>query len=596
VPGEEPAHNYIPTAGGTAADELSGFEPSGDTADVTPPTSHGTAMVTVLTTPAAPETPEAPAGPSSAPPALQTFAELGVTADICAALADAGIVTAFPIQSLALPIALAGQDIIGQARTGTGKTLAFGIPLIEQLSESRTRTPGAPRALVVVPTRELAIQVAEDLRTAGARSGVSVVTLYGGRAYEPQIEALASVDIVVSTPGRLLDLERQRHLDLSQTGALVLDEADKMLDLGFLPDVERILRLTPPNRQTMLFSATMPGEIVTLARRHLRQATHVRAEHHDEPASVPATDQHVFRAHQMDKIEVLARLLQAEGRGLTIVFCRTKRSADQVAGALTTRGFAAAAVHGDLGQGQRERAMRAFRSGKVDVLVATDVAARGLDVEDVTHVVNYECPEDDKAYLHRIGRTGRAGRSGVAVTFVDWADLQRWKLISDTLGLDKPEPAETYSTSEHLFSALSIPAGVTGVLPRSQRARAGLDAEELEDIGETGKTRSQAGHSSGPRRGGRATESSGSGREAPRRSSRVRRRTRGGTPLGDHDGDAPAAQPAGDGSVTVGADAPAGSAAGASGEGAPARRRRRRRPRGAGAHPAGPAQPSGDSQ
>ncbi|HEV8222005.1 MAG TPA: DEAD/DEAH box helicase [Streptosporangiaceae bacterium] len=519
-----------------------------------------------------------------------------MTEGICAALADAGIVTAFPIQSLALPIALAGQDIIGQARTGTGKTLAFGIPLIEQLSRSGTRTPKAPRALVVVPTRELAIQVAEDLRTAGARSCLRVVTLYGGRAYEPQIEALASVDIVVGTPGRLLDLERQHHLDLSQTAALVLDEADKMLDLGFLPDVERILRLTPPNRQTMLFSATMPGEVVTLARRHLRRPTHVRAEQHDEPASVPTTEQHVFRAHQLDKIEVLARLLQAEGRGLTIVFCRTKRSADQVAGALTTRGFAAAAVHGDLGQGQRERAMRAFRNGKVDVLVATDVAARGLDVDDVTHVVNYECPEDDKAYLHRIGRTGRAGRSGVAVTFVDWHDLQRWKLISDTLGLDKPEPAETYSTSEHLFSALNIPAGVTGVLPRTQRERAGLDAEELEDIGETGKTRSQAGHGSGHGRGGRGGRGADGGREPGRRSSRVRRRTRGGAPLNGHgDGDDITSSPAADGNVTVAAGEPAGPGAGTDGQAAPARRRRRR-PRGSGSRPASAAQPSGDSQ
>ena len=559
-------------------------------ADLTPPTSHGTAMVTVVATPAA-----APASLVPVPPvpAEQTFAELGVTEGICAALADAGIVTAFPIQSLALPIALAGQDIIGQARTGTGKTLAFGIPLIEQLSRSGTRTPKAPRALVVVPTRELAIQVAEDLRTAGARSGLRVVTLYGGRAYEPQIEALASVDIVVSTPGRLLDLERQHHLDLSQTGALVLDEADKMLDLGFLPDVERILRLTPPNRQTMLFSATMPGEIVTLARRHLRRPTHVRAEQHDEPASVPTTEQHVFRAHQMDKIEVLARLLQAEGRGLTIVFCRTKRSADQVAGALTTRGFAAAAVHGDLGQGQRERAMRAFRNGKVDVLVATDVAARGLDVEDVTHVVNYECPEDDKAYLHRIGRTGRAGRSGVAVTFVDWHDLQRWKLISDTLGLDKPEPAETYSTSEHLFSALTIPAGVTGVLPRAQRERAGLDAEELEDIGETGKTRSQARHDGGHRRGDHGPDG---GREPGLRSSRVRRRTRNGAPVTGHgDGDASTSSPAADSNVTVTAGDPAGPGAGADGQAAPARRRRRRS-RGSGSRPASAAQPSGDSQ
>jgi ATP-dependent RNA helicase DeaD len=191
-----------------------------------------------------------------------------------------------------------------------------------------------------------------------------------------------------------------------------------MLDLGFLPDVERILSLTPDGRQTMLFSATMPGEIVTLARRHLSRPMHIRAEQHDEPAHVPTTEQHVYRAHQMDKIEVLARILQARNRGLSIVFCRTKRSADQVSSALTTRGFAAGAVHGDLGQGQRERAMRAFRTGKVDILVATDVAARGLDVDDVTHVINYECPEDEKAYLHRIGRTGRAGRSGAALLFV----------------------------------------------------------------------------------------------------------------------------------------------------------------------------------
>ena len=234
---------------------------------------------------------------------------------------------------------------------------------------------------MVVPTRELAIQVAEDLRTAAANSEVNVVTLYGGRAYEPQIEALATVDLVVGTPGRLLDLCRQGQLHLSAVDILVLDEADRMLDLGFLPDVEAILRMTPDHRQTMLFSATMPPEIVTLARRHLYRPMHIRAEQHDEPAHVPTTDQHVFRAHQMDKIEVLARVLQAQGRGLTIVFCRTRRACDQVTSELTSRGFAAAAVHGDLGQGQRERALRAFRAGKVDVLVATDVAARGLDVE-----------------------------------------------------------------------------------------------------------------------------------------------------------------------------------------------------------------------
>ncbi len=445
----------------------------------------------------------------------KTFRDFGISEGICAALEADGITTAFPIQALTLPIALDGHDLIGQARTGTGKTFAFGIPILERLGQT-AREPSAPGALVVVPTRELAIQVADDLRTAGSRIGAKIVTLYGGRAYEPQIDALASVDVAVGTPGRLLDLHRQGHLKLDRVSVLVLDEADKMLDLGFLPDVERILRLTPRDRQTMLFSATMPGEVVTLARRHLNRPTHIRAEQHDEPAHVPSTQQHVFRAHQLDKIEVLARVLQAEDRGLTIVFCRTKRSADQVARALTAKGFAAAAVHGDLGQSQRERAMRAFRSGKVDVLVATDVAARGLDVDDVTHVVNYECPEDEKAYLHRIGRTGRAGREGVAVTFVDWNDLPRWKTINDTLNLGFADPVETYSTSEHLFSALNIPADATGVLPAAQRGRLGLEAESLEDIGETGKVRSST-----PRP---------ASREGQARERAPRRRTRSGQP------------------------------------------------------------------
>ncbi len=412
-----------------------------------------------------------------------------------------------------------GQDIIGQARTGTGKTLAFGIPLLERLAEGPA---GQPAALVVVPTRELAIQVADDLRAAAVNLRARVLTVYGGRAYEPQIDALRSgVDIVVGTPGRLLDLAQRRHLDLSAVQALVLDEADKMLDLGFLPDVERIVRLTSDRRQTMLFSATMPPEVVTLARRHMHRPINVRAEGHDEPAPAPGTRQHVFRTHQMDKIEVLARVLQASGRGLTMVFCQTKRGADQVATALASRGFAVATVHGDLGQGQRERALRAFRSGKVDVLTATEVAARGLDVDDVTHVVNYECPEDDKTYVHRIGRTGRAGRTGVAVTFVDWRDMPRWKLINDALGLGQPEPEETYSTSEHLYAELDIPRDAKGTLPRAKRDRAGLQAEALEDIGETGRIRSRRAG-----RGGRAQPGAQPG-------ARRRRRTRAGQELGE---------------------------------------------------------------
>jgi superfamily II DNA/RNA helicase len=540
----------------------------------------------------------------------KTFRELGIAEPICAALEAEGITTAFPIQSLTLPVALSGHDLIGQARTGTGKTLAFGIPILQRLDDM----PGGgvratPRALAVVPTRELAIQVADDLQIAGRRMGAKVVVLYGGRAYEPQIEALANVDIVVGTPGRLLDLVRQGHLSLSQVHTLVLDEADKMLDLGFLPDVERILSLTPRDRQTMLFSATMPGEVVTLARRHLSRPMHIRAEQHDEPAHVPSTEQHIYRAHQMDKIEVLARVLQAQGRGLSIVFCRTKRSVDQVSSALTDRGFAAAAVHGDLGQGQRERAMRAFRAGKVDVLVATDVAARGLDVDDVTHVINYECPEDEKAYLHRIGRTGRAGRTGVAVTFVDWRDMPRWKIIDELLNLGHPEPVETYSTSDHLFSDLQIPAGVTGTLPRSQRDRLGLEAEQLEDIGETGRIRSrgngQADHSRSrpggasrrPERG--STAGDPSAREPAQRRSRVRRRTRSGVQVGDGaaagasaHGTAGPAGSGGTGDQAAGDQARTPDTATAAGQ--PARRRRRRSSaggrRGGGADASSPAE------
>jgi superfamily II DNA/RNA helicase len=474
-----------------------------------------------------------------------SFRDLGVDELICTALGAAGITTTFPIQALTLPLAIDGQDIIGQARTGTGKTLAFGVPLLHRLATTfaADRTAKRPSALVVVPTRELAVQVAEDIEQAGLHLGARVLTVYGGRAYEPQIDGLkAGTDIVVGTPGRLLDLADRKNLDLSGIGTLVLDEADKMLDLGFLPDVERLLRLTPEDRQTMLFSATMPGEIVTLARRHMRRPTNIRAEEADEPAPPPLTRQHVYRTHHLDKIEVLARVLQAKDRGLSMVFCQTKRQADQVATALSGRGFAAATVHGDLGQAQRERALRAFRSGKVDVLVATDVAARGIDVDDVTHVVNYECPEDEKTYVHRIGRTGRAGRTGVAVTFVDWRDMQRWKLINDTLGLGQPEPAETYSTSEHLYAELSIPPGVAGTLPRAMRDRAGLAAEAEEDLGETGRTRSRRSRSRSRTRdrgtdGGRTSRSrDGAIREAAEEAradgtpslTRRRRRTRGG--------------------------------------------------------------------
>ena len=419
-------------------------------------------------------------------PESPKFSDFDIDSRIVDALTSVGILRTFAIQEMTLPIALAGNDLIGQARTGTGKTLGFGVPLLNRLT--LPGAPGAaPQALVVAPTRELAVQVSADLAAAGSKLGARVLTIYGGRAYEPQIEALRrGVDVIVGTPGRLLDLAQQGHLVLGAVGILVLDEADEMLDLGFLPDIEKVMAMLPVQRQTMLFSATMPGPIVALARQFMNQPVQIRAESDRHAPATEHVDQFVYRAHAMDKIELIVKVLQARGRGLTMVFTRTKRTAQKVADELADRGFAAAAVHGDLGQGAREQALRAFRSGKVDILVATDVAARGLDVDDVTHVVNYQCPEDAMTYVHRIGRTARAGKSGNAVTLVDWDDLPKWKLICDQLDLPMHEPVETYSTyatSPHLFLELDIPADAGSTLPRADRTRAGLDAEAVEDIG-----------------------------------------------------------------------------------------------------------------
>ncbi|GLX51620.1 helicase [Streptomyces hygroscopicus subsp. hygroscopicus] len=458
---------------------------------------------------------------------------------------------------MTLPVALSGTDVIGQAKTGTGKTLGFGLPLLERVTvpadvEAGRAAPDeltdTPQALVVVPTRELCTQVTNDLQTAGKVRNVRVLAIYGGRAYEPQVEALKKgVDVVVGTPGRLLDLAGQKKLNLKHVKCLVLDEADEMLDLGFLPDVEKIIDMLPAKRQTMLFSATMPGAVIGLARRYMSRPTHIRATApDDEGATVANIKQFVYRGHSMDKPEMVARILQADGRGLAMIFCRTKRTAADIAEQLQRRGFASGAVHGDLGQGAREQALRAFRNGKVDVLVCTDVAARGIDVEGVTHVINYQSPEDEKTYLHRVGRTGRAGAKGTAITFVDWDDIPRWQLINKALELDFNDPVETYSTSPHLFSDLGIPEGTKGILPRSERTRAGLDAEVLEDLGETGG-RGARGRDRG--RGGRhdrhdrhdRAESHAAERERPARTPRRRRRTRGGAPL-DAAPQAPAAE------------------------------------------------------
>lgn len=465
--------------------------------------------------------------------ATETFADFGLRPEIVQALADQGIDAPFPIQSMTLPIAMSGQDIIGQAKTGTGKTLGFGLPVLhnvlgpEDEGFNDLQIPGAPQALIVTPTRELTVQVTKDLEGAAKKLSVRLMSIYGGRAYEPQIADLKrGVDIIVGTPGRLIDLMKQKHLDLSQIQTVVLDEADEMLDLGFLPDVETLLQEVPEQRQTMLFSATMPGAVVTMARRYMVQPTHISAADPEDDSIVKRDiRQLVYRAHHMDKDELLARSLQARGRGLTIIFTRTKRSAARVAEELQRRGFAAGALHGDLGQGAREQALRAFRNGKIDVLVATDVAARGIDVEEVTHVFNFQAPDDEKTYLHRIGRTGRAGHKGIAVTLVDWEDVPRWRLIAQALEIEQVEPVETYSASPHLYEDLDIPEDVKGKLPKAQRTREGLDAEDEEQLGgpdqRGGRDRQRQGG-----RGGRGSQNRNKNRQGR---GGQRKRTRSGS-------------------------------------------------------------------
>jgi superfamily II DNA/RNA helicase len=491
-----------------------------------------------------------------------TFAQLGVRDEIVRALAEKGIETPFAIQELTLPMALAGDDLIGQARTGMGKTFAFGVPLLERITAATAARPlnGTPRALIVVPTRELCLQVTDDLTLAAkhltAQNGetgqdrpLSVVPIYGGRPYEPQIEALrAGADVVVGTPGRLLDLSQQHHLQLGGLSVLVLDEADEMLDLGFLPDIERILRQIPTDRQSMLFSATMPDPIITLARTFMNQPTHIRAEAPHSAATHDTTVQYVYRAHALDKVELVSRVLQAEGRGATMIFTRTKRTAQKVADELAERGFAVGAVHGDLGQAAREKALKAFRTGEIDVLVATDVAARGIDIDDITHVINYQIPEDEQAYVHRIGRTGRAGKTGIAVTLVDWDELPRWSLIDKALGLDCPEPAETYSNSPHLHAEMGIPAEAAGTVGAARKPQ--------------GQRRSND-------RDGRKPEQKS---ERPARRSGTRRRTRGGQPVTAH--------PSGNGAASSNGEATAETAAASTpgNAGSTRRRRRRRKP------------------
>jgi superfamily II DNA/RNA helicase len=478
-----------------------------------------------------------------------------VLPEIADALERVGITTPFPIQEMTLSVALMGTDLIGQARTGTGKTLAFGIPVLQRTvaphdpDHAELVEPDKPQALIVAPTRELALQVAGDISVAAADRGTRVLTVYGGVGYDNQLDTLKSgVDVVVGTPGRLLDLVNRRALDLAHVKVLVLDEADEMLDLGFLPDVERLIAKTPETRQTMLFSATMPGAIVSLARTHMRHPMNIRAESSDAQQTVPATAQFIYQVHDLDKPQLVAKMLQAENSGRTIVFTRTKRAAQRLAEDLQERGFDASPLHGDMQQVSREKALKRFREGKLKVLVATDVAARGIDVADVTHVVNYSCPEDDKTYVHRIGRTGRAGASGIAVTFVDWADVTRWKVINKVLDLPFDEPAETYSTSENFLHDMGIPPDAKGRLvppaEKPAKSESSQQPKPRQDRPRRNRNRSRTrsgkpvdASASTQVQDGSGTSQSGEGQQGNRNRNRRRRRRGGSKPASTQSAD-----------------------------------------------------------
>jgi ATP-dependent RNA helicase RhlE len=355
--------------------------------------------------------PDPSPGPNvEAPDAPRPFAELGVSHKVAEALRFRGIASAFPIQSRVIPDALARRDVLARSRTGSGKTLAFAVPIVERLTPGRR-----PHALVLAPTRELASQVTEEFRAIVDVRGLTVASVYGGVGLTAQAKKARTADIVVATPGRLLDLVARKLIRLDQVRIAVLDEADRMLDMGFLPDVTRILDLLPRERQTMLFSATLDGEVGRLAREITRDP--VRHAIGDGRLTVSDAEHRFLQVAHPDKMRTLVRELAAE-RGLTLVFVRTQRGADRLARNLRKEGFGAGELHGGMSQPQRERALGRFASGARDILVATDVAARGLDLDGITHVVNYDAPADEKAYVHRVGRTARAGRSGDAVTFV----------------------------------------------------------------------------------------------------------------------------------------------------------------------------------
>ena len=357
---------------------------------------------------------------------MNSFEDFKLSAPVIKAINEMGFEEPTPIQKSAIPQALEGRDIIGQAQTGTGKTAAFGIPAIEKKISGKK-----PHALILEPTRELAIQVSEEIGKLSKYKKCSVLTVYGGSSMERQIKALRTgTNIVVGTPGRVIDHLNRGTMSMSDVSIVVLDEADEMLDMGFIDDIEKILGMMPESKQMMLFSATMPPEIIKVAKRHMTDPVKIAINVKDIVA--PKIKQVFYEVSERDKTEVLTRLLDVEAPELTLIFCHTKREVDEVAAELQHLGYNAGALHGDFTQSHREDMMSKFRSGEIDILVATDVAGRGIDVENISHVINYSIPQNPEGYIHRIGRTGRAGKSGIAVTFVTPRQYKQLQIIEKT--------------------------------------------------------------------------------------------------------------------------------------------------------------------
>jgi superfamily II DNA/RNA helicase len=361
----------------------------------------------------------------------QSFGDLGASRAVVKTLADRGITAPFPVQQLVVPDVIAGRDVLVKSPTGSGKTLAFAVPLVEMIK------PGDPRpsVLVLAPTRELAIQIKDELQPLAKAQGLSVAAVYGGAGIEPQIKAARRAHFLVATPGRLEDLLERRAVSLGAVRVLVLDEADRMLDMGFRPPVDRIVARLPRKRQTLFFSATLDGEVGRLAAVY---TTNARSHEHSPPAERRGKVQHRFVGVRHDtKLDALVQELRDDERGLTLVFVRTKRGADRLVKRLSAHDVEALAMHGNKSQSQRQKALARFESGRVDTLVATDVAARGLDIDDITHVINFDAPADREGYVHRVGRTGRAGRRGVGVTFVEHEQARDVHRIAKGQGLEQ---------------------------------------------------------------------------------------------------------------------------------------------------------------